>query len=200
MASPPGLLDPAHTAVLGMDLQTGVVSIYVKDPNDFLARVARVLDAARASGMRLIHARVGFRPGLPEVGSRNPLLAAIKQSARHQKLFEGATGEIHPAVAPREGEVVITKHRVSAFAGTDLDLILRANDIDTLVLLGIATSGVVLSTALQASDADYRVVIVRDCCADLDEGLHACLLDKLFPRLGTVLSSSELVGAMQYRP
>ncbi|HSP07057.1 MAG TPA: isochorismatase family cysteine hydrolase, partial [Acidobacteriota bacterium] len=134
--------------------------------------------------------------GLPEINSRNPLFAAIKLSAQHQRLFTGATGEIHSAVAPQGEDLVVTKHRISAFCGTDLDLILRANDIDTLILLGIATSGVVLSTALQAFDADYRLVIVNDCCADLDEALHTCLLEKLFPGRAAVLSSSEFVEAM----
>lgn len=179
-----------------MDLQSAIVSIYVKDQGDFLSRVVRVLDWARTSKMRVIHVRVGFRPGLPEIGSRNPLFASIKQSAQHQRLFAGSTGEIHSAVAPRGEDIVVTKHRVSAFSGTDLDLILRANDIDTLVLLGIATSGVVLSTALQASDADYRLLIVNDCCADLDQALHDCLLEKLLSSRATVLSSSELVEAM----
>src|SRR6185295_5047088 len=100
----------------------------------------------------------------------------------HQRLFTGDTGAIHPSVAPQEGDVVITKSRVNAFAGTDLELVLRANDIDTLVLFGIATSGVVLATTLAAADADYRLFVVKDCCADLDETIHACLMEKIFPR------------------
>jgi nicotinamidase-related amidase len=57
-------------------------------------------------------------------------------------------------------------------------MILRARDIDTLVLFGIATSGVVLSTLLHAADADYRLFVIKDCCADLDLDLHACLVDR----------------------
>ncbi|MGA7045674.1 MAG: isochorismatase family cysteine hydrolase, partial [Candidatus Sulfotelmatobacter sp.] len=138
---------PAHTAVLSMDCQTGIVSIYTKDDKDaFLTRAASVLNHARAAGMTVIHVQVGFRPGLPEVSSRNVLFGAIKSSAQHQKLFQEPLGAIPAVIAPKEGEIVITKHRVSAFTGTDLAMIVRANDIDTLVLYGIATSGVVLST------------------------------------------------------
>ena len=192
----PQQIDPARTAVLSMDLQAGIVSIYTKDQQtEFLARVARVLDWARARKIQVIHVRVGFRPGLPEVTSRNPLFATIKQSPQHQQLFEGPTGEIHPAVAPQPGDLVVVKHRVSAFHGTDMGLVLRANDIDTLILLGIATSGVVLSTTLEASDADYRLLVVSDCCADLDQDLQTCLLEKLLPHRATVLTSAELVGA-----
>jgi len=74
-------------------------------------------------------------------------------------------------------------------------MILRANEIDTLLLIGIATSGVVLSTWLEAFDKDFRLVAIEDCCADLDASLHAALLEKMFPRLGTVISSAEFLGA-----
>jgi nicotinamidase-related amidase len=188
-------LDPARSAVLSMDLQTAVVAIYAKDQQDpLLASVASVLTRARTLGMRIIHAQVGFRPNLPEASSRNMLLAAIKSSARHQQLFQGSAGAIHPKVAPQGDDILIVKHRVSAFPGTDLEMILRANDIDTLVLFGIATSGAVLSTFLEAADADYRLVVIKDCCADLD--LHTCLIDKLFPRQATVLSASEFLDVV----
>ena len=186
-------LDPARTAVLSMDLQAGIVSIYVKD-QELLARAASVLQRARASGMRIIHVQVGFRPNLPEVSSRNLLFAAIKSSPQHQRLFRSPTGAIHAAVAPEPDDIVVTKHRVSAFAGTDLEMILRANDIETLVLFGIATSGVVLSTLREAADADYRLVVIKDCCADLDPELNSCLLDKLFPAQAQILTASEFLG------
>ena len=82
---------------------------------------------------------------------------------------------IHPAVRPAAGEVVVGKHRVNALHGTALDLILRANARDTLIMLGYATSGVVLSTVRAAADLDYRLVVVEDCCADQDADVHAFL-------------------------
>lgn len=94
-------------------------------------------------------------------------------------------------LAPKEGEIVVTKHRVSAFAGTDLAMVLRASEIDTLVLFGIATSGVVLSTLLEASDRDFRLAVIKDCCADLDSGLHDCLINRFFPSRAAVLSAKE---------
>ncbi len=86
---------------------------------------------------------------------------------------------------------------MSAFAGTDLEMILRANDIETLIVFGIATSGVVLSTVRHASDADYRLVVIKDCCADMDAEVHACLIDKVFPRQATVLSASEFLEELK---
>ena len=189
--------DPARTAVLCMDFQAGIVSIYAGGrQEELLARAGGLLTLARRSGMTVIYVQVGFRPNLPEVSPRNLLLGAIKSSPQHQQLFRGAAGAIHPAVAPEGDDIVITKHRVSAFAGTDLELILRANEIDTLILFGIATSGVVLSTLLQAADADYRLFVIKDCCADLDQELHACLTDKLFARQAFVVTAAEFAAAL----
>jgi len=195
MAEAPNF-DPTRTAVLAMDCQTGIVTVYVKDQDAFLARAANVLEHARRSGMCVIHVQVGFRPGLPEVSSRNSLFAAIKASPEHHKFFEGDSGRIHPRLGPQPGDIVVTKHRVSAFHGTDLQVVLRAQEIDTLVLLGIATSGVVLSTLLEASDADYRAVVIRDCCADHDAELHSCLLERFFPKRGTVISAAQFLGTI----
>lgn len=190
-------INPARTAVLSMDLQAGIVSIYTKDDKEnFLARVSSVLNWARTNKIQAIHVRVSFRPGLPEVSARNPMLASIKESTQHQQLFQGPIGEIHPAVSPLENEVVVVKHRISSFTGTDLDLILRANDIEALILMGIATSGVVLSTALHASDNDYRIFVVSDCCADLDSELHSIVLEKLLSKQATVLKAADLIGEL----
>ena len=188
--------DPTRTAVLSMDLQSAIVSIYTKGHDDFVPRVAGVLGAARAQGLKVIHVQVGFRPGLPEISSRNALFAAIKNSPQWQQIFEGPSGAIHPAVEPEGEEAVVTKHRIGAFAGTDLEMILRAGEIETLVLLGIATSGVVLSTLLHAVDADYRVLVVKDCCFDQDAEVHSTLVEKIFPRLATVTTAAELIDAI----
>jgi nicotinamidase-related amidase len=190
-------LTPSRTAVLTMDLQRTIVSIYTKDRPDLIARAADVLNEARKAGMMIIHVRVGFRPKLPEVSSNNQLFAAIKSSPQHQAIFEGPAGEIDPGVGLQSGDITVVKHRVSAFAGTDLEMILRAKGIDTLVLFGIATSGVVLSTLLEASDADYRLMVIEDCCADRDAALHSCLVEKLFPSRAAVLTASEFLGSLQ---
>ena len=85
---------------------------------------------------------------------------------------------------------------MSAFAGTDLDLMLRANGIDTLILTGIATSGVVLSTLRHAADADYTLLVVSDCCSDGDEEAHWVLLEKVFPRQATITTAAGVAQAI----
>lgn len=190
-------LDIARTAVLAMDCQAGIVSIYVQPPEEFLKRAASVLEAARRAGVTVIHVQVGFRPGLPEVSDRNKLFAALKANVQHQQLFQGAAGAIHPALGPEKEDIVVTKHRVSAFTGTDLEMLLRAKEIETLILFGIATSGVVLSTLLDAFDSDYRTIVIADCCADRDVELHNALLSRLFTQRGEVLTAAEFVEALQ---
>ena len=180
-----------------MDCQAGIVSVYAKPQDEFLERAAGVLRAARAAGLPVIHVQVGFRPGLPEVGSGNKLFAAIKSSPQHQQFFQGPSGAIHPALGPEPDDIVVTKHRVSAFAGTDLGMILRAREVQTVVLFGIATSGVVLSTLVDAFDADYRLVVIADCCADLDRELHSALLDRLFPLRAEVATAGDFVRALE---
>jgi nicotinamidase-related amidase len=183
--------EPKRTAVLNLDLLAGVTAAYLKDDGAMLIRAQGILNRARSAGMLVVHVRVAFRPGCPEISDRNMLLARVKASVPHQKLFEGAAGAFHPAVAPQGEDIVVTKNRVSAFAGPDLDLILRANNISTLVLFDVATSGVVLSTLLEASDKDYQVVVIGDCCTDLDNETHACLVKRLFPQRAVVLAADE---------
>jgi nicotinamidase-related amidase len=188
-------VDAARSAMLSMDLQAGIVSVYVKDAR-LIPRAAGVLQQARRAHVPIVHVRVGFRPGLPEASPRNLFLSAVKASLPHQRFFQNESGAIHPAVAPEDGDLIVTKNHVSAFAGTDLDLLLRAKDIHTLMVFGIATSGVVLSTVLQGADMDYRVVVIKDCCVDLDPDLHTCLVDKVLPRPATVVSADEVVNAL----
>jgi nicotinamidase-related amidase len=187
-------IDPGTTALLVMDFQVAIVDGYAADRETLLGRTAGLLDAARKAGVMVGYVVVGFRPGYPEISPRNGQFSMLKETG----LFAaGATGtEIHPAVAPRSGEIVVTKHRVSAFAGTDLDMILRAKAIETLILSGIATSGVVLSTLRHASDADYRLLVVQDCCSDRDEEVHRVLLEKIFPRQAVLVSAADLVQVL----
>lgn len=187
-------LDPAAAALLVMDYQVSIVEGYAGDQDALLGRTARVIEAARSAGLRVVYVVVGFREGYPEVSPDNATFSTLKGS---QRFAEGSEGiAVHPAVAPAPGEIVVTKHRVSAFAGTDLEMILRANGIRTLVLAGIATSGVVLSTVRHAADADYRLVVVEDCCTDRDPEVHRVLTEKVFARQTTVVKAEAVVAAL----
>jgi nicotinamidase-related amidase len=76
-------------------------------------------------------------------------------------------------------------------------MLLRAREIDTLAMFGIATSGVVLSTLTEAFDLDYRIAVIGDCCADRDAELHHALLNKFFVNRGVVLTAAEFVKLIE---
>ena len=99
---------------------------------------------------------------------------------------------VHDAVAPDPGDIVVRKTRVGAFSTTDLNQQLRAQGVDTLVVAGVATSGVVLSTIRDAADRDYRIYVLEDCCADRDAEVHDLLMGKVFPRQAWVVGSADL--------
>jgi nicotinamidase-related amidase len=182
----------SHTALLVMDVQEGVVNRFVQT-GDFLKRVNMVISAAHAASIPVIYVMVTFRPGYPEVSPNNKSFSAIKQQ---QSSAMTATG-IHPAIAPQPTDIVVTKRRVSAFTGSDLEVVLRAQGITHLVLCGIATSGVVLSTLREAADKDYQLTVLSDCCVDGDEEVQRVLLSKVFPRQAEVVTAEEWSGRLE---
>ena len=176
------------TVLLVMDVQRGVVERFADEPG-YLPRLQRAITAAHASGIPVVYVTVGFRPGHPEISARNRSFSAVASAGRFADGDPAA--EIHPAVAPEPGDLVVTKRRVSAFTGSDLDVLLRGLGADTLVLTGIATSGVVLSTLRQAADLDYRLVVLEDGCLDADAEVHQVLTGKVFPRQADVVTVAE---------
>lgn len=187
-------IDVKTSALLVMDFQRTIVEGHAAESVALLARMADLIACARKVGMKIVYVVVGFRSGYPEVSPRNRSFGALRSSGRF--LADSAGSEVHSAVAPKPEDVVVTKHRVSAFAGTDMEMILRAHGIETLVLAGIATGGVVLSTVRHAADADYRLVVVRDCCSDADPEIHRVLTEKVFPRQATVTTAEALVQVL----
>ena len=183
-------------ALLVMDVQQGIVERYTGDGvPDLLERLAKGIGAARGAGVPVIYVRVAFREGYAEVSPRNRSFAALTESGGFT--LDDASTQVHPEVAPQPGEPVVVKKRVSAFAGSDLDLVLRAGEIDTLVLCGIATSGVVLSTLRQAADLDFRIVVLSDGCLDGDPEVHRVLTEKVFPRQADVITVEEWVAKIE---
>lgn len=181
------------TALLIMDVQQGIVERFASD-DGYLTRLAAAITAARGAGIGIIYVTVAFRPGYPEVSERNKSFAAIAGTGRFTDGDPGAT--VHPAVAPAVGDVTVTKRRVSAFTGSDLDVLLRSGGIDHLVLAGIATSGVVLSTLRQAADLDYRLTVLADGCLDADPDVHHVLLEKVFTRQAEVTSIADWIAGL----
>ncbi|WP_406091140.1 cysteine hydrolase family protein [Streptomyces sp. NBC_01013] len=183
----------AKSALLVMDVQRDIVDITDADAG-YLSRLSRAIDGARAAAIPVIYVAIALPPGDPEVSPRNRV---ITNAVRAGWFTTGEPGTgIHPAIAPRPGDAVVTKRRGSAFSGSDFDLVLRARDIDSLVVTGIATSGVVLSTLCHAVDLDLGLTVLVDACHDTETELHRALTEKLFPRWGDVLTVEDWLKAV----
>jgi nicotinamidase-related amidase len=168
-----------------MDVQEGIVS-RLAQTGDILKPIRNAIDIARTTAIPVIYVVVAFRPGYPEISPSNKSFTASRQRQSSQ-----SDTVIHSAVAPQPTDIVVTKRRVSAFSGSDLEVVLRAQGISHLVLSGITTSGVVLSTLREAADKDYQLTVLADCCFDGDEEVQRVLLSKVFPRQAEVLQTAE---------
>jgi nicotinamidase-related amidase len=188
-------LDKGKTMLLMADFSTsGIGQNPIAKERQTLERAREVLDAARKAGIFVGYCISHFRPGFPEVSDRNTTRAARRDAG--EVLPTDPAALIHPAVQPQAGEPVIAKHRTSAFSGSAFEMILRAHNIETLILMGHATSGVILSTVRLAADLDYHLIVVEDGCADRDPAVHQLLMEKVFPRQGTVVSAKAMVEAL----
>ena len=165
-------IDPAKTAVLIMDFQQRIVNNFASDPG-VVGKAAEVLQGARGAGIPVIyivHRGGPFQEYAPDV-------------------------EIHQGVTPEAGETVLTKVKPGPFSTTSLDVKLREMGKDTLVIMGVATSGCVLSSVRWAVDVNYKFIVVADACSDADPEVHRVLTEKVYPRQGTVMSTQEFLSA-----
>ncbi|AOJ84825.1 cysteine hydrolase [Burkholderia savannae] len=190
-------LDPKTSALLLMDFQGFVLDNFVTPAAaaDVVSHASTLLASARAADVLTIHVAVTFRPGYPEICPHNKLFSRLKDSGLVAPGGDGA--KIYANLAPRDLEPVIAKHRVGAFMATDLERLLRANGITTLVLAGVTTGGVVLSTVRQAFDLDYELVVASDGCTDPDEQVHTVLIEKVLSQHATIASTAEIAGALK---
>jgi len=175
-------------AFVVMDVQEGIVERF-GGSGAYLEGIRQVVAAARNAGVAVFFVRVGFRPGYPEIHPNN-------RSFRTMRERSAPLGDVHPDLDVRPDDIIVTKKRVSAFSGSDLDMLLRAGGISRLVLAGIATSGVVLSTVREAADRDYVLTVLADGCLDADEEVHRVLIEKIFPRQADVISISSWIESL----
>ncbi len=166
-------IDLAKTAILIMDFQNDIVSGVAEDSPAVVSNAARVLEGARGRGVPIIH--------------------VMHRGGRFTEPSPGA--EIHPGVQPAAGESVISKTKAGPFSTTGLDVSLREMGVDTLALMGVSTSGCVLSASRWAGDLGYRVVVITDACADRDPEVHRVLTEKIYVRQG-VMTTDEVLASL----
>lgn len=179
---------PSRPALIVGDCQVGIVRNFGED-QVFLDAVRAAVETARAAGIPVIFVTVGFRAGHPDISPRNRMWAGV--AANNAMLEDDASVAVHPHLGRLPTEPLVVKRRVGAFSGGDLELLLRSQGITELVLTGIATSGVILSTVRAAADLDYSLVVLSDAVADGDEEVNRVLLEKVLPRQAQVVTSSE---------
>jgi nicotinamidase-related amidase len=189
-------IDPRHAALLVMDYQHAWIET-LTDTDALLSRAAKAISTARDRDVPVAYTRVGFTPADYAAVPKNNIIFTQLTSK------PGALDENSPAmaiddrVAPRPKDKVVRKTRVGAFARTDLDEWLRGRSIDTLILTGISTSGVVLSTVTDAADRDYRLVVVKDAVADKVPEIQDALINKVFPQRAQIVTVADLPGLLQ---
>lgn len=183
-------IDPAKTALLVMHYQTDILALFPSVAPTLLANTRKLCDAARANGVSVYFAKFHFSPGYPEVSPLNKNGQGVK------KLGLFVEDQISPELGRRADEPIIIAHRASVFFGTDLQLRLSAQGIDTLIMVGIASTGVMLSSVAYASDADFRLFTVKDCCYDPDQVVHDHLFSTAFESRTTVLSLADALALL----
>jgi len=177
-----------NTALLVMDVQNAIVK-NLSGSSTLLINVKNAIKKARVNNIPVIFIVVGFRKGYPELSPVNKGFSTLRNRGR--VLDNEDAYRIDTSIAPEPGDVTIIKKRVSAFTGSDLEVVLRSRNIKHIVLTGIATSGVVLSTLREAADKDYEITVIADCCEDGDEEVHRVLTTKVFPRQAEVVTLDQ---------
>jgi nicotinamidase-related amidase len=192
-------IDPRRAVLLVMDYQSAWIET-LSDSDALLTRAASTIAIAHERGLRVAYVRVAFTEAdYAAVPTGNVIFTQLASQPGALDADAPRTA-IDARVAPELGDKVIRKTRVGAFARTDLDGWLRALGIDTLILAGISTSGVVLSTVCDAADRDYRVIVLADACADRDPDIQDTLIAKVFPQRADVITVAELPALIQPGP
>lgn len=181
-------IEPARTALLVMDYQQGIVG-QLPEADALLARARETIELVRGRGGTIGYVRVAFADGEAPGGSMGKLLPPERMAMFHA---DAPGTQIHEQIAPQDGDIVVRKVRVGPFGTTDLHEQLQAKGIDTLILAGISTSGVVLSAVRDGHDRDYRLIVLSDLTADRDQEVHDFLVQRIFPRQAEVISSADL--------
>jgi nicotinamidase-related amidase len=183
-------INPATAALLVMDYQNAIIA-RAPDREALLQVAGDLIATMREHGGTVGYVRVAFEDGDWDGVPETSHMAKRVKSYGDAFHVDNPGTQIPDEIAPQAGDIVVIKKRVGPFGTTDLHEQLQARGIDTLVLAGISSSGVVLSTVRDAHDKDYRVIVLKDACADPDLEVHAFLMEKIFPHQVEVANAQE---------
>jgi nicotinamidase-related amidase len=186
-------------AVILLDCMEGTAKGTLPDPaqrRQFVQSVLTLVEAAKGASVPVIRVDVEFRPGYFEVAESNAFFSGVKVGGR---LLAGSdqTKSMAELKEISADMIRVTKRRIGAFAGGDLEWVLRGLGRTHLVLAGLITRGAVLSTACLAADVDYRVTVASDACHDPDPETHRVLLASVLPLRAKVLTVAEVAAALR---
>jgi nicotinamidase-related amidase len=183
-------LDPAATALVLIDLQRGIAALSTQPRSsaDVIRNAVRLADAARRSGALVVLVHVSFA-----ADGANMVRKDVEERPSMQ-LFPG-WDEFVDELRPTDSDVVVTKRQWGAFYGTNLDLELRRRGRKTIVLGGISTNFGVESTARDAFERNYQLIFVENAMAGFRAEDHAFAITRIFPRLGRVCSTEDVLNA-----
>jgi len=182
-------LDP-RTALVIVDLQKGLSAFSFARPfAEVVSNAARLADAFRRASLPVVLVRV--IPGHPDEGWRQP-----RVSQTIPIVASPGFSELMPALAPRLGDLVVTKRHWNAFYGTELDMQLRRRGVTGLVLAGVRTCIGVEGTARAAHERAYNLTFAEDAMADIDESAHEHSVTRIFPRLGEVDATDGILSLL----
>jgi nicotinamidase-related amidase len=177
-----------------MDYQPAVLD-RLGDYDELLTLASGAIDLARKVGVTVVFVRVAFADeDYEQVPKLNKMFAGVASSrALHH---EAPETQIHDRLKPRPGDIEVRKTRVGAFSTTDLEQQLKDRGITTLILAGVSTSGVVLSTVREAADRDYQIYVLTDASADRDPHVHEFLTEKVLPMQAHLITVADLANLM----
>ncbi len=186
-------LDPKRLALVVIDLQKGIVSVPAQphSPASVVANAAKLADACRSRGAYVVLVHVG-----PSPDGKDALHPVTEPQPSRPPPVPG-WDEFVPEIGPKAGDHVVRKRQWGAFYGTDLDLQLRRRGIDTIVLCGISTNFGVESTARDAYERGYNQIFVEDACTSRGAEDHAFPFRAIFPRIGVVRSTEDVLKALR---
>ena len=187
-------LKPFTTALLLMDFQYAMIgALGDAAAAPVLAKAVAAREWARAHKIHVAHIRLGFEPAeAAQIPDTNKTFAPVRSAG--MLLTGSPEAEVVDLLKPADDEQVFRKTRIGAFSTTPLETWLQERNIDTLILAGIMTSGVVLSTVREASDRDLRAIVLRDATADMDPAAHDALVERVFPATADVVSTAALTA------
>ena len=197
--------DPSTSALLVLHYQNGIVrpdgvfafsgTAAQVEKHKTLEKTAGVLEAVRARGMMVVYVNIAYRPGFPELKKPTyPLIESIQE--RNAFLRGSWDAAIPEEIAAQPSDIIVINFDSSGFSHTDLDCILRANDIKQLFIAGVATNWVVESTTRYGAELGYDIHVLEDCCQAFTDELHAFAIEQTLPFYATIMQSSDFLASL----